>query len=242
MDKNVDKLIEILDKSLLILPVFFILQTDLINNQSMSTKKQSSSLCNLYSIYEEIPESFLDETDVDSYFYHKIFDISQSHNRIVRVSKGSNKKSFAFKVFQFCDSKLQQRFILKEEGSISKNGIESLLDTLGGFLKSFDQANKVSQIPLPEPKIENAFTKAKDELFRHCYKDIAEHLNRQIRISLRFEKNKTCFFSIKKFEHYGDQFIITEVVNLGYREIKQLYKNRFFVTYKCNIFQNNYDV
>ena len=178
----------------------------------MSVKNQNFSLCKLYSVNEEIPEDFLDETDVDSYFFHNILDISQSHNRIVRYSKGSNKKSFAFKVFHFCDSKLQQRFILKEEVSISKNEIESLIDSLGEFLKAFDQANKISQIPLPKPKLEIGFTKAKDELFSHCYKDIVEHLNRQIRISFRFEKNKTCVFSIKKFEHYGDQFILTEVV------------------------------
>ena len=111
----------------------------------------------------------LDETDVDSYFYYNILDISQSHHRIVRVSKGSNKKSFAFKVFQFCDSKLQQRFILKEKISASKNEIESPLDSLGEFLKAFDQANKVSQIPLLKPKFEIGFIKAKDELFSHCY-------------------------------------------------------------------------
>ncbi len=208
----------------------------------MSTKKQFSSLCKLYSVYEEIPGEFLHETNVDSYFYHNILDISQSHNRRVRVSKGSNKKSFAFKVFHFCDSKLQQRFILKEEVSISKNEIESLLDSLGEFLKAFDQANKLSQIPLPKPKFEIGFTKAKDELFSHCYKDIAEHLNRQTPISFRFEKNNTCVFSIKSFEHYGDQFILPEVVNLGYREIKILYKNRFFVAYKCDIFESNYNV
>ena len=208
----------------------------------MSTKKQISSLCKLYSVYEEISEEFLDETDVDACFFHNILDISQSHNRIVRVSKGSNKKSFAFKVFQVCDSKLQQRFILKEEVSLSKNEIESTLDSLAEFLKAFDQANKVSQIALPKPKFEIGFTKAKDELFSHCYKDIVEHLNTQIRISFRFEKNKTCVFSIKNFEHYGDQFILIEVVNLGYREIKHLYKNRFFVAYKCNIFQSIYDV
>ena len=144
----------------------------------MSTKKQISSLCRLYSKYDEIPEDFLDETVVDSYFYHNILDISQFHQRIVRVSKGSNRKSFAFKVFLFCDSKLQQRFILKEEVSISTKEIESLLDSLDEFLKAFDQANKVSQIPLPKPKFEIGFTKAKDELFSHCYKDIVEHLNR----------------------------------------------------------------
>ena len=115
----------------------------------MSTKKQISCFCKLYSVYEEIPEEFLDTTDVDSYFHHNILDISQSHNRIVRVSKGSNKKSFAFKVFHFCDSKSQQRFILKEEVSISKYEIESLLDSLGEFLKAFDQANNVSQIHYP---------------------------------------------------------------------------------------------
>ena len=109
----------------------------------------------------------MDETDVDSYFYH---NISQSHHRIVRVSKGSNKMSFAFKVFKFCDSKLQQRFIFKEEVSNSKK-IESLLDSLGEFLKPFDQANKVSQIPLPKPKFEIGITKPKAELFSHCYKD-----------------------------------------------------------------------
>ena len=154
----------------------------------MSTKKQICSLCKLHSVYEGKPEELFDETDVDSYFYHNILDISQSHRRIVRVSKGSNKKSFAFKVFHFSDSKLQQRFVLKEEVSIFKNEIESLLDSLGEFLKAFDQANKVSQIPLPKPKFEIGFTKAKDELFSHCSKDIVEHLNRQIQFSFRIEK------------------------------------------------------
>ena len=154
----------------------------------MSSKKKFYSLCKLYSVSEETPEECLDETDADSYFHHNILDISQSHQRIVRVSKGSNKKSFAFKVFHCCDSKLQQLFNLKKEVSISNKENESLLNSLGEFLKAFDQANKVSQIPLPKPKFEIGFTKAKDELFTHCYKDIAEHLNRQIRISFRFEK------------------------------------------------------
>ena len=42
----------------------------------MSTKNQISSWCKLYSTYEEIPEELLDKTDVDSYFYHNILDIS----------------------------------------------------------------------------------------------------------------------------------------------------------------------
>ena len=191
------------------------------------------------SVYEETPEEYLDKTDVDSYFYHNNLDISQSRHRNVRVSKAAEKKSFAFKVFCFCDSKLQQRFIIKEEVSISKKEIESLLDSLGELLKVSDQVSKVSQITLPKLKFEFGFTKAKDELFSHCYKDIVEHLNRQIRLLFRLEENKTCVVSIKKFEHYGDQSILTEVVNLGYREIKLLYKNRLFFDYKCDIFERN---
>ena len=56
------------------------------------------------------------------------------------------------------------------------------------FLKAFDQANKLSQIPLPKPKFEIGFTEAKDKLLSHCYKDIVEHLNRQTQLSFRFEK------------------------------------------------------
>ena len=67
----------------------------------MSVKKQISGLSNLYTIYEEVPESFLDKTDVDSYFYHNILDIALIDNRIVRVSKGSNKKFLLSNYFNF---------------------------------------------------------------------------------------------------------------------------------------------
>ena len=78
-------------------------------------------------------------------------------------------------MFHFGDSKLQQQFILKEEVSISKKETESLLDSLGEFLKAIDQANKKSHFPLPQPKFEIGFEKAKHELLSRCYKDIVEH-------------------------------------------------------------------
>ena len=188
----------------------------------MSVKKQIPSLCKLYSFYEEIPEEFLDETDVDSYFYHDIFDISQSQHRIVRVSRGPNKKSFAIKLFQFCDLKTQQRYILQEKVNISKRELTCLVGSLRDFLKTFDQASKCIQIPLPKPKVEIGSTKAKDNLFAHYYNDIFEHPNRQIRLSFRFGINNSCVFSLKKFELHGNQFILTEIVNLNHREIHHL--------------------
>ena len=132
------------------------------------------------------------------FFYHNILDISHSQHRIDRVSKGSNKKSFAIKLFHFCDSKSQQRFLLKEEVSKSIKENESLFDSLGELLKVFDQANEVSQLPLPKPKIEIGYTKAKNELFSHCYKDIVEHLNTQLRLSFWFEKKEDLRLSHQK--------------------------------------------
>ena len=132
----------------------------------MSVKKQIPSLCKLYSSYEVIPEEFLDGTDVDSYFYNNIFDISQSYHRKVRVSKGSKEKSFENK-FQFCDLKTQQRYIPQEEVNISKRELSSLIDSLRDFLKTFDRASKCLQIPLPKSKVEIGSTKSKDNLYAH---------------------------------------------------------------------------
>ena len=207
----------------------------------MPVKKQIPSLCKLYSLYEEIPEEFLDETDVDS-FYRNIFDISQSQHRKVRVSRGSNKKSFAIKLFQFCDLRTQQRYILQEEVNVSKRELTSLVASLRGFLKTFDHASKCIQIPLPKPKIEIGSTKSKDNLFAHYYNNIIEHPNTHIRLSFRSGNNNSCVFAIKKFELHGNQFIPTEIVNLNHREIHHVYKNRYYVANKCEKSESNYNV
>ena len=67
----------------------------------MSLKKQIPSLSKLYTNYEEVPENFLDKTDVVSYFYHINLDIALIDNQIVRVSKGSTKKFLHSNYFTF---------------------------------------------------------------------------------------------------------------------------------------------
>ena len=125
----------------------------------MSVKKQIPNLCKIYSFYEEIPEEFLDETDVDSYFYRNIFDISESQHRIVRVRRGSNKNSLAIKLFHFCGLKTQQRYILEEEVNISKREVTCLVDSLRDLLRTSDHASNFLQISLPKPKVEIRSTK-----------------------------------------------------------------------------------
>ena len=93
-----------------------------------------------------------------------------------------------------------------------------------------------------EAKSWDWISKSKDNLFAHHYNDIIEHPNRQIRLSSRFEKNNSCIFFLKMFELHGNQFILTEIVNLNHREIHHLYKNRYYAAYMCEIIESNYNV
>ena len=83
--------------------------------------------------------------------------------------------------------------------NISKRELKSLVHSLRDFIKIFDKASKELQIPLPKPKVEIGFTKAKDNLFAHYYNDIIERPNRQIRLSFRFGIINSRVFSIQKF-------------------------------------------
>ena len=160
----------------------------------------------------------------------------------MRVTKGSNKKSFAIKLFQLCDLKTRQRYIFHEEVNISKREQTSWVNGLRDLPKTFDHASKCIQIPLRKPKTEIASTKSKVNLFAHCYNDIFEHPNRQIRFSFRFGNNNSCVSSINKFELHGNKFFLTEIVNINHREIHHLYKNRYYVANRCEINESNYYV
>ena len=179
----------------------------------MSIKKQIPSLSKLDTIYEEVPERFLDENDVDSFFHLNILDIALIDNRIVRVTKGSNKKIFAFKLFQFCNLRNQQGLIFEEEVSVSLRKLVAILNTLRQLLKQCDKTVKFPTLyPLPKPKQEVVFALFKDELFAHYCQDIKEHCNRQIRLSFGFDRNKECCFSIKKFQIVGEKNVLTEII------------------------------
>ena len=170
-------------------------------------------------------------------------DIALIGNRIVRVSKGSNKKVFAFKLFQFGNLKHQQIFILEEEMSVSIEKLSAFLITLRQFLKPYDKAVKVPALyPLPKPKQEIGFNLFKDELFAHYFQDFEEHCNRQILLSFRFERNKRCCFSIKKSHFLGEQNVILEIINLRHCRVHSFYKNCFYNASKCGIFHSNFDV
>ena len=167
----------------------------------------------------------MDKTDVDSYFYHNILDIALIDNRIVRFSKGSNKKSSAFKLFQFCNLKNQQRFILEEEVSVSEEELAAILNTLGQSLKQYDKTVKFPALYLlPKPKREIGFTLFKDELCTNYFQHIKEHCKRQIRLSFRFERNKEFCFSTEKFRIVGEQNVLTEIIYLRHCEVHSFKK------------------
>ena len=115
----------------------------------MSTKKQISSLCKLYSLYEEKPEEFSDETDVDSYFYHNILDISQSHNRIVRVSKGSNKNLLHSRFFVFAIRNYSRHSISRKKLAFPKKKLSLNSTVWVSFTKVLMQPTKCRRFHYP---------------------------------------------------------------------------------------------
>ena len=145
-------------------------------------------------------------------------------------------------MFQFCDLKTQQRNMLQEEVKISKRELTCSVNSLRDFLKTFDHAGNCIKNPHLKPKVGIGATKSKDNLFARYYNDTNEHPNRQLRLSFRFGNKNYCGIFIEKFELHGNQFILTEVVNLNHREIHHLYKNRYYVANKCELIAGNYDV
>ena len=117
--------------------------------------------------------------------------------------------------------KNQQRFILEEEVSVSLKELAAILNTLRQFLRQNDKTV---------------------QLFALYFQDIKEHCNRQIRLYFRFERNKECSFSIKKFKIVGEQNVLTEIINLQHCEVYSLYKNRYYIASKCGFFESNYDI
>ena len=118
----------------------------------MNIEKHIPSQSELYTFYEEIPESFLDEIDVDICFYHNIVDIVLIDDRIARVSKGSNKKSFAFQLFHFCNLKNQRRFILEEEVSVPLKELAAILNTHTSVFETAQQSCQISNKPSTQSK------------------------------------------------------------------------------------------
>ena len=73
--------------------------------------------------------------------------------RRARVSGGSNKKSFAIKLFQFCDLKTQQRYIIREEVNISEWNSLLFSTVCAIFSKLLIKLASVYRFPYRSPKL-----------------------------------------------------------------------------------------
>ena len=127
--------------------------------------------------------------------------------------------------------------------SVSLKELAAILNTLRQFLKQYEKTVKFPALyPLPKPKQEIGFTLFNDELCVQYFQDLKEHCNRQICLSFRFERNKECCFSIKKFQIVGEQKVLKKTINLRHCEVHSFFKIRYYIASKCGHFDSNYDI
>ena len=131
----------------------FILQTVLFYSQLMSTERQISSSCKLYSVYEEIPEEFLDERDVDTYFYHSILDISQSHNRVVWVAKYPTKSLLHSKCFIFAKQSYSSDLFSRKKSAFPKKKLSLYSTVWVNFSKLLIKSTKYRRFHYPNQNL-----------------------------------------------------------------------------------------
>ena len=100
----------------------------------------------------------MDEADIDFNFYHRILNITKKENRLVGLSKISNKNSFNLKICQFDCSTIQQKYSLSEEITLTRRELGVVLDCLNDFLLQFEAARQSNYYTLPTPKAPIGYT------------------------------------------------------------------------------------
>ena len=112
--------------------------------------------------------------------------MTKIENRLVRLSKTSNRNSFNLKVFKFDCSTIQQKYSLSKEITLTRRELGVVLDCLN----EFEAAKLSNYYSLPTPKAPIGYTFLKDDLFCHHIHEIRKHSKRQIRLSFRLKLNK----------------------------------------------------
>ena len=209
----------------------------------MCVKKQFPSLSKFYTNYEEVSELFFRRNRRWYLFFHNISDIALIGNRIVRVSKSSKKKFFAFKLFQFCNLKNQQKI------HSWRGGVSFIKRTRSYFEQSTPVFEK-NTIIVWSFQLYTLYPNQSKRLILLSLKTNSLHINSKTLKNIAldryvffcFERNKERCFSIKKFRNDCEQNVLTNIINLRYCEVQSLHKNRNYIASKCGLFDSIYDI
>ena len=184
-----------------------------------SFKKHMILLELLYKKKEKIRIDFLiDETDVDSYFFHNFLDVYVVRNRVLRLSKGLFREAYSIKVFTFdptyCVSKLQTYGWITPH----KERIFVYSENLKLIKKLYDILSKSIFIPYSIP----IFVKTPQQisLFLHFFKDFQNSNSCLSRFGIRFPE--ICFEKFNNFE-------LSSHIYINIKKLDYLLKNQQFL-------------
>ena len=101
----------------------------------MSIKKHLNFLELLYK-KKNIPcYFFIDEIDVDSYFFHNFLVVYVIQNRVLRLSKGLFRETYAIKEFIFDPHIAYQSYKLTAELHLTRKEILFILENLKKYIQ-----------------------------------------------------------------------------------------------------------
>ena len=208
----------------------------------MSIKNKLQSLCKLYPFYEELPVELLGEIDVDSWFDHNIYDISQSQHRIARLSKIAKKTSFAVELFHFCDLKTQQRFILQHRKKFSKKHLVLSSTVSACFWKVLIKRASAYRINYWSPKLRLNLQIRTTVCSLFTPKG---SLNIQILTFVSrsaFETKNLAVITSKSLRYTVISSYLHKLSTLTFPKFTTTHKNRYQVPNKCEVMESNCDV
>ena len=107
----------------------------------------------VYKKKEKNPiDFFIDEIDVDSYFFHNFLDVFIVQNRIIRLSKGLFRETYSIKELIFDPQNAYQNFKFTAELHLTRKKKLFILEILKSIKKSYNNISKTLFIPYPIPK------------------------------------------------------------------------------------------
>ena len=119
----------------------------------MSTKRQVSRLCKLYSVYEEIPEEFLDEIDVDNTFITTFWTFHSLATELFELAEDPTKTLLHLKRLNFAIQSYGSDLFSRKKSAFPKKKLSLYSTVWVNFSKLLIKPTKYRRFHYPNQNL-----------------------------------------------------------------------------------------